>query len=67
VHVSEYRAWVELVGQETAECIGVAGIGSTSGKAALKLDLRNVIWTEKPGLEGFADSIMTALKMATPL
>ena len=58
---------MHLVGQETAECIGVAGIGSTSGKAALDLDLKNVIWTERPGLEGFANSIMTALKMAAPL
>lgn len=55
------------MGQETAESIGVAGIGETSGKAALKLDLKNVIWAANPGIEGFVDSIMTALRMTTPL
>ena len=61
------RAWVQLVGQETAGSIGVVGIGATSGKAALKLDLKNVIWAENPGIEGFVDSIMTALLMTAPL
>ncbi len=45
----------------------VAGIGSTSGNAALKLNLNNVIWAEDPGIDGFVDSIMTALKMTAPL
>ena len=55
------------MGQETAEGICVAGIGATSGKAALELNLTNVIWTENPGIEGFVKSIMTALLMSKPL
>ena len=56
------RAWVQLVGEATAQRIAVAGIGSTSGKAAQNMGLREVSWPDEPGVSGFLDCIMRTLE-----
>jgi len=55
------RAWVQLVGEATAQRIAVAGIGSTSGKAAQNMGLREVSWPDDPGVSGFLDCILRTL------
>ena len=56
------RAWVKLVGEATAQRVAVAGIGSTSGRAAQGLGLREVSWSEEPGFEGFLECILQSLE-----
>ena len=61
------RAWVQLIGEATAQRIAVAGIGSTSGKAAQRMGLRDVSWPKDPGLQGFLECILQTLaRVPTP-
>ncbi|CAL5383677.1 unnamed protein product [Camellia sinensis] len=59
---SAVRAWVNLISE--SECWGnsVACIGETTALAAKRLGLRNVYHPTNPGLEGWVDSILEALK-----
>lgn len=59
---SAIKAWAHIAGLDT--CPAVACIGSTSAKAARALGLTDVYSPEKPGLDGFVDSIMEALSAA---
>ncbi|GMP44161.1 hypothetical protein CsSME_00013220 [Camellia sinensis var. sinensis] len=60
---SAVRAWVNLISE--SECWGnsVACIGETTALAAKRLGLRNVYHPTNPGLEGWVDSILEALKV----
>lgn len=52
---------MQLVGEATAQRIAIAGIGSTSGKAAQNMGLREVSWPDDPGIEGFLGCILQTL------
>ncbi len=57
---SALKAWVAHVGQDRAEEMTIACIGSTSARAAEKLGLPNVLFPEHPGLEKFVETIYEA-------
>lgn len=57
---SAVRAWVLLVGAKSDAA--VVCIGSTSARAAEGSGLSPVFYPEAPGVEGFVDSIMDALR-----
>ena len=61
---SAVRAWVQFVGEETAQRVAVACIGSTSARAADKLGLKNVYYPDEPGMDTFASTIEEALDKA---
>lgn len=60
---SAVKAWIAFAGTEVAGRQAVACIGSTSGRAALKLGLApsKIFYPEEPSLENFASSIIEAL------
>lgn len=62
VHDTTCRAWAQIAGLET--CPAVACIGSTSAKAAKHLGIADVYSPQRPGMDGFLDSIMEALDAA---
>lgn len=66
---SALKAWIGLVGLDTARTIPVACIGSTSGNAALKagLDASLVFWDEDPGMDGFVRSVRAAMQPGLPV
>ncbi|ESQ39471.1 hypothetical protein EUTSA_v10001252mg [Eutrema salsugineum] len=58
---SAVRAWMNLI-QSADQCSNyVACIGETTASAARRLGLKHVYHPEKPGLEGWVESIMAAL------
>eukprot|EP00892_Ulva_mutabilis_P001368 jgi/Ulvmu1/11231/UM073_0003.1 len=61
---SALKAWLRIAGDSAAKARPVACIGSTSGRAALRLGWRedHVFWPDSPGLEGFVDSVKDALR-----
>jgi uroporphyrinogen-III synthase len=63
---SALKAWVGLVGIDTARRKPLACIGSTSGTAALRAgwDEQQVFWEDMPGMDGFVSSIDAALRWA---
>ncbi|KAJ8762361.1 hypothetical protein K2173_007519 [Erythroxylum novogranatense] len=59
---SAVRAWMNVV-SELEQCDNsVACIGETTAAAARRLGLKNVYYPERPGFEGWVDSILDALK-----
>jgi uroporphyrinogen-III synthase len=59
---SAVRAWLKFVGDEAAEDVAIACIGSTSGQAAKKLGLARVFYPEEPSLDNFVTTIIQALE-----
>lgn len=58
---SAVRAWVHLISEEQWDN-SVACIGETTASAAKRLGLKNVYFPASPGLEGWIDSILEALR-----
>lgn len=59
---SAIRAWVNLVQKSESWDKSVACIGLTTALAAKKLGLKNVYYPDNPGLEGWVESIIEALR-----
>ncbi|XP_068636416.1 uroporphyrinogen-III synthase, chloroplastic-like isoform X2 [Aristolochia californica] len=60
---SAVRAWVNLVPESEKWNHSVACIGETTALAAKRLGLRNVYYPANPGLEGWVESILEALRV----
>ncbi|XP_068642207.1 uroporphyrinogen-III synthase, chloroplastic-like isoform X1 [Aristolochia californica] len=60
---SAVRAWVKLISEPEKWNHSVACIGETTASAAKRLGLGNVYYPEKPGLEGWVESILEALRV----
>ncbi|KAM6543292.1 hypothetical protein CsatB_007739 [Cannabis sativa] len=60
---SAIRAWVNLIPKPDKWSNSVACIGETTASAAKNLGLRNVFYPTHPGLEGWVDKILEALRM----
>ncbi|KAL2895172.1 Uroporphyrinogen-III synthase chloroplastic [Bienertia sinuspersici] len=60
---SAVRAWVKVSSSVRQLNNAVACIGETTGLAAKSLGLQNVYYPLNPGLEGWVESILDALKM----
>ncbi|CAI9116591.1 OLC1v1017782C4 [Oldenlandia corymbosa var. corymbosa] len=60
---SALRAWVNLVPELERWNYAVACIGETTALAAKRLGLKSVYHPTNPGLEGWVDSILEALKL----
>ncbi|XP_019084460.1 PREDICTED: uroporphyrinogen-III synthase, chloroplastic-like isoform X2 [Camelina sativa] len=58
---STVGAWLNLIQNEEQWSNCVACIGETTASAARRRGLKNVYYPEKPGLEGWVESIMEAL------
>ncbi|XP_021729626.1 uroporphyrinogen-III synthase, chloroplastic-like isoform X2 [Chenopodium quinoa] len=59
---SAVRAWVKVIPSEGQWNNAVACIGETTGLAAKNLGLENIYYPLNPGLDGWVDSIIDALK-----
>ncbi|KAK8951800.1 hypothetical protein KSP39_PZI003440 [Platanthera zijinensis] len=59
---SAIRAWVNLVQKSKNWDKSVACIGQTTALAAKRLGLKNVYYPDNPGLEGWVDCILEALR-----
>ncbi|KAA0060869.1 uroporphyrinogen-III synthase [Cucumis melo var. makuwa] len=59
---SAVRAWVNLIPDPKEWDKSLACIGETTAAAANKLGLKNVYYPKNPGLEGWVDSILEALR-----
>ncbi|XP_051124277.1 uroporphyrinogen-III synthase, chloroplastic isoform X2 [Andrographis paniculata] len=64
---SAIRAWVSLIPDSQQWDNAVACIGETTAIAAKKLGLRNVYFPENPGIEGWVNSIVEALRVQKQL
>ncbi|KAK9271018.1 hypothetical protein L1049_026606 [Liquidambar formosana] len=60
---SAVRAWVNLISESERWGNSVACIGETTALAAKRLGLRNVYHPTNPGLDGWVDSILEALRV----
>ncbi|ONK64474.1 uncharacterized protein A4U43_C07F26450 [Asparagus officinalis] len=60
---SALRAWVNLIPKSENWDKSVACIGETTALAAKRLGLMNVYYPRNPGLEGWVDSIIEALRV----
>ncbi|XP_043711242.1 uroporphyrinogen-III synthase, chloroplastic-like [Telopea speciosissima] len=60
---SAVRAWVNLISAPGKWNNSVACIGETTAVAAKSLGLKNVYYPTNPGLEGWVDSILEALRV----
>lgn len=60
---SAVRAWVNLIPEFERWKNSVACIGETTASAARRLGLTNVYYPTYPGLDGWTDSILEALKV----
>ncbi|KAF6176671.1 hypothetical protein GIB67_034533 [Kingdonia uniflora] len=60
---SAIRAWVNLISEYERKGGAVACIGETTALAAKRLGLTNVYYPSNPGLEGWVDSILEALRV----
>ncbi|PKU68503.1 Uroporphyrinogen-III synthase, chloroplastic [Dendrobium catenatum] len=60
---SAIRAWINLVPKSESWDKSVACIGQTTALAAKKLGLKNVYYPDNPGLDGWVESILEALRM----
>ncbi|XP_068636414.1 uroporphyrinogen-III synthase, chloroplastic-like isoform X1 [Aristolochia californica] len=58
-----FSAWVNLVPESEKWNHSVACIGETTALAAKRLGLRNVYYPANPGLEGWVESILEALRV----
>ncbi|KAJ6709803.1 UROPORPHYRINOGEN-III SYNTHASE CHLOROPLASTIC [Salix koriyanagi] len=59
---SAVRAWVNLIPESEKWNNSVACIGETTGSAAKRLGFKKVYFPRQPGLEGWVDSILEALR-----
>lgn len=59
---SAVGAWKKLVNGRVTDTLAVVCIGATSGKAAIASGLENVFYPDKPGMDGWVQSILNALK-----
>lgn len=59
---SAIRAWVNLIPKPEQWSNSVACIGETTASAAKRLGLRNVYYPTNPGLDGWVDKILEALR-----
>nr|XP_029121454.1 uroporphyrinogen-III synthase, chloroplastic isoform X3 [Elaeis guineensis] len=60
---SAVRAWINIISKLEDWDNSVACIGETSALAAKRLGLKNVYYPTNPGLEGWVDSILEALRI----
>ncbi|KAG1330730.1 Uroporphyrinogen-III synthase, chloroplastic [Cocos nucifera] len=60
---SAVRAWINIISKLEDWDNSVACIGETSALAAKNLGLKNVYYPTNPGLEGWVDSILEALRI----
>ncbi|GLT92233.1 hypothetical protein SLE2022_100810 [Rubroshorea leprosula] len=60
---SAIRAWANLISEVDQWRNSVACIGETTASAAKRLGLKNVYYPTQPGLEGWIDSILEALRL----
>ncbi|KAK1263053.1 hypothetical protein QJS04_geneDACA017451 [Acorus gramineus] len=60
---SAARAWINLISKSEDWDNSVACIGETTAMAAKRLGLKNVYYPVNPGLEGWVDSILEALRV----
>ncbi|XP_027089873.1 uroporphyrinogen-III synthase, chloroplastic-like isoform X3 [Coffea arabica] len=60
---SALRAWINLIPELERWGNAVACIGETTASAAKRLGLTNVYYPVDPGLDGWVDSIVEALKV----
>ncbi|CAA2966957.1 uroporphyrinogen-III synthase, chloroplastic isoform X1, partial [Olea europaea subsp. europaea] len=60
---SAVRAWINLIPKSQQWSNSVACIGETTALAAKNLGLRNVHFPTNPGLEGWVNSILEALRV----
>ncbi|KAL9446144.1 hypothetical protein AB3S75_013917 [Citrus x aurantiifolia] len=59
---SAVRSWVNLISDTEQWSNSVACIGETTASAAKRLGLKNAYYPTHPGLEGWVDSILEALR-----
>ncbi|XP_022962039.1 uroporphyrinogen-III synthase, chloroplastic-like [Cucurbita moschata] len=59
---SAIRAWVNLISEPKEWEKSLACIGETTAAAAKRLGLKNIYYPKNPGLEGWVDSILEALR-----
>ncbi|XP_034895332.1 uroporphyrinogen-III synthase, chloroplastic isoform X4 [Populus alba] len=59
---SSVRAWANLIPESEEWNNSVACIGETTGSAAKRLGFKKVYFPRQPGLEGWVDSILEALR-----
>lgn len=59
---SAIGAWKKVVQDKVADTLAVACIGATSGKAAIEYGLENVHYPDKPGMDGWVQSVLKALE-----
>ncbi|XP_058097052.1 uroporphyrinogen-III synthase, chloroplastic [Magnolia sinica] len=60
---SAIRAWVNLIPKSESWNNSIACIGETTALAAKRSGLKNVYYPENPGVDGWVDSIMEALRV----
>jgi len=60
---STIKAWLKFVGEKATDATSpkVACIGITSANACEKYGLKNVFFPDKPGIDGWVDSVLEAL------
>lgn len=59
---SSVRAWANLIPESEEWNNSMACIGETTGSAAKRLGFKKVYFPRQPGLEGWVDSILEALR-----
>ncbi|CAL5006436.1 unnamed protein product [Urochloa decumbens] len=60
---SALKAWLKLISKANNWDNSIACIGETTGSAAKKLGLKSVYYPTTPGLEGWVESILEALRV----
>ncbi|KAG2567167.1 hypothetical protein PVAP13_7NG215634 [Panicum virgatum] len=60
---SALRAWLKLIPKVDNWNNSIACIGETTGSAAKKLGLKSIYCPTTPGLEGWVESILQALRV----
>ncbi|KAF8687432.1 hypothetical protein HU200_043124 [Digitaria exilis] len=60
---SALRAWLKLISKVGNRNNSIACIGETTGSAAKKLGLKSIYYPTTPGLEGWVESILEALRV----
>ncbi|RLM74716.1 hypothetical protein C2845_PM15G13070 [Panicum miliaceum] len=60
---SALRAWLKLISKVDNWNNSIACIGETTGSAAKKLGLKRIYYPTTPGLEGWVESILEALRV----
>ncbi|KAG2554246.1 hypothetical protein PVAP13_9KG649700 [Panicum virgatum] len=60
---STLKAWLKLISKVDCWNNSIACIGETTGTAAKKLGLKSVYYPTTPGLEGWVESVLEALRV----